>query len=167
MLDLITNFTIEELVELKAQIDEHIHSYKDGYLYICRVHSYGRHWNVYIGNVYTLQELCHRYTGDEGIVDVYSTNPDLSIENYGTVMFIETQEDYDKWHECEQLKQYIIKDAEEALNKWKNRENVPFLEQPRFKPTYTQSDIEEMKAELAKTESTFTPPRNYQPVNNL
>jgi hypothetical protein len=160
MLDLITNFTIEELVELKAQIDEHIHSYKDAYLYICRVHSYGRHWNEYIGNVYTLQELCYRYSGDEGIVDVYSTNPNLSIENYSTVMFIESQEDYDKWHKREQLKQYIV-NAEEALNKWENRENVPFLERPLFEPTYTQSDIEEMKAELAKTESTFTPPRNY------
>jgi len=166
MLDLITNFTIEELVELKAQIENHIHSYKDEHLYICRVRSYGRHWNEYIGNVYTLQELCHRYNGDEGIVDAYSTNPDLSIENYGAVMFIESQEDYDKWSKSEQLKQYIA-NAEEALNEWENIDSLPAHARPIFSPNITREEIEEMKAELAKDESAFTPPRNYQPVNNL
>ena len=68
----LSNLPFEELVELRNKIDGMIRSYKDGYLYICKVRSYGRNWNENINNVFELEELCQRYSGDDGIVDVYS-----------------------------------------------------------------------------------------------
>ena len=80
-------FKIEKLVEMRNEIDARIQNYKDGYFYICNVRSYGRNWkDNYIFNIHTLQELCNQYNGDDGIVDVYSNNPNLSkINSYGDV----------------------------------------------------------------------------------
>jgi hypothetical protein len=65
----LSGYTIEQLVELKNEIKNRIYGYKDGYFYICNVRSYGRNWKENINNKYTLQELCYRYNGDDGIVD--------------------------------------------------------------------------------------------------
>ena len=85
-------FKIEKLVEMRNELDARIQNYKDGYFYICNVRSYGRNWNEkYIYNTHTLQELCYTYSGEDGIVDVYSNNPYLEVDNYGDVMY--TRED--------------------------------------------------------------------------
>ena len=73
----LSNIPIKELVELRNTISNMISSYDDGYLYICKVRSYGRNWTENIKNTLELEELCNRYNGDDGIVDVYSTNPNL------------------------------------------------------------------------------------------
>ena len=70
----LSKYTIEELVEIRDNINNLIESYVDGYEYICNVRSYGRNWKENITNTITLQELCYRYNGDDGIVDIYSTN---------------------------------------------------------------------------------------------
>jgi len=95
------NMSLESLTMLRNSIDNIIHSRKDGYFYICRVRSFGRVWeNNHIHNTFVLQELCDEYSGDNGIVDVYSNNPDLNVVNYaGDNMFIPTIEDYNKWKE--------------------------------------------------------------------
>ena len=105
----IEKYTIEELIQLKDDVTSRINDYRDGYLYICNVRSYGRNWREsWIYNTHTLQELCHRYFGDDGIVDVYSTNPDLSkIENYGDVMYIVSEDDYHKWENHQHLLRMI------------------------------------------------------------
>jgi hypothetical protein len=36
-------------------------------------------------NKFFVQELCNEYYGDNGIVDVYTTNPDHGISTYGAV----------------------------------------------------------------------------------
>ena len=67
----LSDYSIETLIELKDKISGIIYNHNDGYLYICNVRSYGRNWNDNgISNLYTLQELCNQYNGDEGIVDV-------------------------------------------------------------------------------------------------
>ncbi len=68
----LSNLPFEELIELRNRIDGMIRSYKDGYLYICKVRSYGRNWTESINNTFELEELCCRYDGQDGIVDVYS-----------------------------------------------------------------------------------------------
>ena len=74
----LTNYTIEELITLNHEIMNRISNHEDGYLYICKVRSYGRNWvESDIKNKYTLQDLLYKYDGEDGIVDVYSTNPDL------------------------------------------------------------------------------------------
>ena len=91
-----SNLSFDELIELRNKVNNLIYSHEDGYLYICKVRSYGRNWTENIKNTLELEELCDRYNGDDGIVDVYSTNPNLKgIYNYGALMYIESKEDYD------------------------------------------------------------------------
>jgi len=157
----LSQYSFDEIVSLKNQCESFIYSYKDSYLYICEVRSYGRNWKEILNNSHELQELCYRYFGEDGIVDVYSTNPNLShIENYGDLMYIESQEDYSKWKNLEYLKKTII-DIEETLNKWDNRDNVPFKERPYFEPIYSREDLEDMKKELAEYDMSFVPPKRY------
>jgi len=95
----LSKYTIEELIVLGHQINDIIYSYEDGYVYICKVRSYGRNWtDKSIKNKHSLQDLMYEYDGENGIVDVYSTNPHLGgVYNYGELMFIESVEDYEKW----------------------------------------------------------------------
>jgi hypothetical protein len=152
-------FKIEKLVEMRNELDVRIQNYKDGYFYICEVRSYGRNWKEnYIYNTYTLQELCHQYNGDDGIVDVYSNNPNLSkINSYGDVMFVPTVEDYEKWVEYTSLSN-SIPNAEEQLDKWDNRDNVPFMYRPTFAPFWTREDVESMKTQVANFDMSFVAP---------
>jgi len=159
----LSEYTIEQLVELKNEVENHIYSYEDGYFYICNVRSYGRNWKEnFIKNKHTLQELCYRYNGDDGIVDVYSNNPDLGdIENYGDVKFVPTQEDYEKWYNYDYLRK-LIPSIEKELEEWENRDNVPFNSRPFFKPFYTNEDIELHKKTMSELEGTFVEPKYYR-----
>jgi len=152
-------FKIEKLVEMRNQLNARIRSYKDGYFYICNVRSYGRNWkDNYVYNTHTLQELCHQYDGDDGIVDVYSNNPNLSkINSYGDVMFVPTVEDHKKWLEYTSLSNRVPK-AEEDLDAWDNRDNVPFKNKPTFAPFWTREDVESMKTEIANFDMSFVAP---------
>jgi len=152
-------FTIQKLVEMRNELDERIQNYRDGYFYICEVRSYGRSWkDKYTFNTHTLQELCYQYNGDDGIVDVYSNNPNLhKITNYGNVMFVPTVEDHKKWVEYTSLSNSIPK-AEEELDAWDNRDNVPFMYRPTFAPFYTRKDLEDMKTQVANFDMSFVAP---------
>ncbi len=152
-------FTIKELVKMRDEIDCRIQNYKDGYFYLCNVRSYGRNWTEsYIHNTYTLQELCYRYDGDDGIVDVYSNNPNLGeIYNYGLVMYVPTVEDYEASKNYDFLVR-TIPEAEERLAEWENRENVPFKYRPMFDPFYTQEDIDRLKLDLENFDMSFVAP---------
>ena len=159
------NLTIEELLEVQSKSSGIIHDFKDGYFYICEVRSYGRNWkSSHIYNTHTLQELCYQYDGDDGIVDVYSNNPDLSgIHNYGVLKFIPSVEDHKKWKDYTYLKNSIPR-HEEELDNWDKRENVPFKYQPSFAPFYTREDIDEMKLKLENFDMNFVEPKSY--INN-
>jgi len=158
----LTNYTIEELVEIRNNINYHIDSYVDGFVYICKVRSYGRIWNENITNSITLQELCNRYFGDDGIVDVYSTNPDLShIENYGVVKYIKSKEDFVNWSHYNYLKK-LIPEIEKEWEEWDNLENVPFNQRPYFSPIHSKEDLENYKKELEEFDMSFEEPKNYK-----
>ena len=157
----ITNYTIEELVGLKNDIVNRIENYSDGYVYLCNVRSYGRIWKEHVYNTHTLQELCYRYFGDDGIVDVYSTNPDLShIENYGDVKYIKSVDDYDRWRYYEHLKRMVV-DTEEELNVWDKRDDIPFNQRPMFSPIYSREDLEGLRIELSEYDMSFSVPTPY------
>jgi len=152
-------YSIDELVELKNKISWMINDYKDGYFYICNVRSYGRNWKESgVHNTNTLQDLCYQYGGDDGIVDVYSNNPDLSkLDNYGVVMFVPTEKDYEMWKEYEYTKNSIPR-IEEELNAWDNRDEVPFRSRPYFAPIYTREDVEGLKLKLENFDMSFVTP---------
>ena len=159
--DFLKNLSMEELLEVQSKSSSIIHNFKDGYFYICKVRSYGRRWNERVSNPYTLQELCYRYDGYDGIVDVYSTNPNLSIENYGDVKYIVSESDYDKWKGYEDIKNTIPSIIEE-LDEWDNRDNVPFNQRPLFSPVYTREDLAEYEKKLADYDMSFVPPKSYR-----
>jgi len=163
----LSDYSIETLIELKDKISGIIYNHNDGYLYICNVRSYGRNWTESgISNLYTLQELCHQYGGDDGIVDVYSTNPNLSsIHNYGDLMFIKSKEDYDKWKKYEYLI-YTIRTVEKELKQWDNRDNMSFKNHQMFKPFDTQEDLINYQKELAEYDMSFIPPQNFKSQEN-
>ena len=154
----LSNYTIEQLVELKDKINSQIYSFEDGYFYICKINSYGRSWeDKGITNPYTLQELCYQYNGDEGILNVYTNNPDLNIDNYGKVMYVPTKEDLKKWKNYRFIETHIP-GWEKELEEWENRDNVPFSRRPLFAPIYSVETIEEYKKEMSELEGTFVKP---------
>ena len=158
----IEQYTIGELIQLKNDITNRINNYKDGYLYICNVRSYGRNWyDESIHNEHTLQELCYSYFGEDGIVDVYSTNPNLGhIDNYGDVMYIVSEEDYNKWKSY----QYLLKripEIQKELDEWETRDERPFNQRRHFQPMYTKDDLDKMKKDLENYDMSFTPPIRY------
>jgi hypothetical protein len=159
------NLSIDELLEVQAKASNIIHDFKDGYFYICEVRSYGRNWKAWdIYNTHTLQELCYQYNGDDGIVDVYSNNPDLSkLDNYGDVMFVPSVEDQQKWKDYEYLKNSIPQ-HEETLKQWEERENVPFNYRPHFAPFYNREDIDRLKLKLENFDMNFVAPVSVKPV---
>jgi hypothetical protein len=161
----LSNLSFEELVELKDRVNSAIYSYKDGYVYICKVRSYGRNWTENVSNIHELQELCYRYDGQDGIVDVYSTNPNLgNTYNYGNLMYIESVEDYENWNGYEQLKR-LVPQIKEELDKWDNRDNVPFNQRPLFSPVYTRGELAEYELKLGVYDMSFVPPRRYENVS--
>ena len=155
------NYTIDELVKLKNEITSKIYSFEDGYFYICDVRSYGRNWKENHINPHTVQELCYHYFGDEGIVDVYTNNPDLNIENYGEVRFIPTEKDFETWESYQYLKNFIPH-WEAELIQWENRDNLPFRERPSFGPMFNAEDIEKYKKEMSDLDGTFVEPVNLK-----
>jgi hypothetical protein len=160
MIDL-TNYTIDQLVELQSEVNNLVSNYSDGHIYICKVRSYGRNWNEnWIKNTKTLQDLCYEYNGDNGIVDVYTTNKDLGEDfgNYGDTMFIKSIEDYEKWSKYKSLSN-VIKMAEQHLIDYEEDQKKSFYDQQfRFGPSYTQEVIDEMKEELKALPTDFEEP---------
>ena len=98
----LTKYTIDELVKLRDQINGLIYNHSDGYLYICSVRQFGSVWEERPSSLHSLKELCDEYRGDNGIVDVYTNNPNLKFPemefyNYGDVMYIKSEYDYREW----------------------------------------------------------------------
>ena len=163
ILDL-TKYSIEDLVSLKSEISEHLHSHVDGYLYICNVRSYGRQWKQIVRNTYSLQELCNQYDGYDGIVDVYSTNPNLSVvENYGDVMYIVSEEDYNKWKEHDYLT-VTIRDIKKQLDVWESREKMSFQERPTFAPYYNREELAGLEKKIEDYDMSFVVPVSVKRV---
>ena len=156
-------YSIKDLINLRDGIDNYIHRYKDGYIYICNVRSYGRVFMEHgIYNEHTLQELCYRYDGEDGIVDIYSTNPNLShIHNYGHMWYIESEHDYKRWKEYIDLKK-TIRNSIETLEQWENRDNIPFKSRPFFPPSINRGEVDELKLKFENFEMDFTPPIKYK-----
>jgi len=142
-----TKYSVEELRELQNRIGSYLHNMTDGFIYICQIRSYGNRWKNVLTNELAVNDLCIEYDGYDGIVDVYTTNPDAKISNYGEVNYIKSEEDYRKWKDATSLVS-DIKNYEDRLKKWEDRENVPFHSRPTFAPMYTQDDIDVLKSKL-------------------
>lgn len=57
----------------------------DGFLYVTCLRCYGSiQWETH-KNEFVVQDLCDEFYGDNGIVDVYTNNPNNNITSYGDV----------------------------------------------------------------------------------
>jgi hypothetical protein len=160
MIDL-SNYSIDQLTQLQSKVNNLISDYSDGHIYICKVRSYGRNWNEnWIKNTKTLQDLCNEYGGDDGIVDVFTTNKDLGddFSNYGDTMIIKSLEDYEKWSKYK-LVSNEIKRGEQHLIEYEEDQKKSFHQQQfRFGPYYTGEEIEKMKEDLKALPTDFEEP---------
>jgi hypothetical protein len=151
-------YTIEQLIELRDNISNYILNKEDGFLYINRIHSYGRSHDTISSNLHSAKELCDRYTGDDGVAELYTTNPDATGYVYGGIYLINSKEEYDKWMEYKTLKS-LIRDAEDTIKKWENRGNVSFYSRPRSEPYITNEELNDYKDQLNKLEKEVVEPK--------
>ena len=153
------NLSIEELQQVREIAANLIHNYEDGFIYECRVRSYGRNWTENHNNPNTVQELCYRYDGDDGIVDVYTDNLALQLENYGDTFYFPTMEDAERWRKYRFLTNSIPQWKEEWKH-WEARDNVPFKYRPTFEPYMKEEKIASAEIELEQlTEKLIQPVR--------
>ena len=152
-----TQHSVEELRELQNKIGYYLQTRNDDFVYICEIRSYGKNWVNKYTNELAVNDLCADYDGYDGIVDVYTTNPDANISNYGEVNYIKSEDQYRKWKQSETLISQI-KSAEDKLAKWNDRDNIPFHSRPTFAPMWTEQDILGWRNELETIEWDYEEP---------
>jgi len=162
--------TMDELISLRNEIDNRIYNYTDGYLYICSVRQFGSVWEDKPKSLYSLRELCDSYTGDNGIVDVYTNNPNLEFlemefYNYGDVCYINSEYDYREWVKYTKEKRFIDS-VTKRLNDWENGEkDLPFKYRPS-PPHWTKEQVEEFTKDFESKTWDFVEPRSMKKQYN-
>jgi len=157
---------MDELISLRNEIEVLIHSYSDGYLYICSVRQFGSVWEERPRSLYSLKELCGEYSGDNGIVDVYTNNPNLEFPemefyNYGDVMYIKSEDDYREWIKYTKAKN-LIEDVTKRLDEWDKSKDLPFIYRPSFAPIWTREEVNKWIEEFENTKWDFIEPRSMK-----
>lgn len=83
---------LRELEDELYEVREQIRQTSDGFLYLTKLRCYGSiTWDTH-SNQFSAQELCDEYNGENGIVEVYTNNPDHMISNYGEVVVMSKDE---------------------------------------------------------------------------
>ena len=162
--------TMDELISLRNEIDDRIYNYTDGYLYICSVRQFGSVWEEKPSSLYSLRELCDSYTGDNGIVDVYTNNPNLEFPemefyNYGDVCYIKSEYDYREWVKYTKEKRFI-EDVTERVNEWEVCKDKPLMLRPMFAPIWSKEQVEEFTKEFESKTWDFVEPRSMKKQYN-
>ena len=145
-----TQHSVEELRELQNKIGYYLQTRNDDFVYICEIRSYGKNWVNKYTNELAVNDLCADYDGYDGIVDVYTTNPDANISNYGEVNYIKSVEGYEKWKQSNVLMD-LIKSTENEIERFNKGERP-------FKPFYTEQDILGWRNELETIEWDYEEP---------
>lgn len=151
------NLSIEELDEVRNTAANLIHEYEDGFQYECKVRSYGRNWTQKLNNSHAVQELCYEYDGDDGIIDVYTTNPNLNIHNYGNTYYFPSMEAAEHWR-SHTYTANRIPEWKKELEEWDMREDIPFHSRPLVAPYLSIEEIAEREAQLEKDAPSIVQP---------
>lgn len=86
---------IQEYKDAQNLVDEiriRLNNASDGFIYLACIRCYGSIQWITFNNEFLTQELCDEYFGDNGIVDVYTNNPDTTIDSYGSVVYKSLEE---------------------------------------------------------------------------
>lgn len=74
---------IKKLEEKLSELHYQLKQYKDGFFYLTELSCHGSVTFETHNNEFFVKELCEKYwSGEDGIVDVYTTNPNPSSEFY-------------------------------------------------------------------------------------
>jgi len=157
--------TMDELISLRNEIENKIQSYEDGYLYICSVRQFGSVWEERPNSLYAVRELCNTYTGDNGIVDVYTNNPNLMFPemefyNYGDTYYIKSEYDYREWVKYKKEKRFI-EDVTERVKAWEEGKNLPFTYRPS-EPFWSKEQVDEFVTEFESKTWDFVEPESIK-----
>lgn len=83
MKDLIKKYNIAK--KMADKLYSEIIETSDGFIYVTCLRCYGSvHWESH-KNEFVVKDLCNEYYGDNGIVNVYTNNPNHTISSYGDV----------------------------------------------------------------------------------
>jgi hypothetical protein len=148
--------SLEQMVEIRDHLENEIRNYDDGYLYLCKVRSYGRNWSENYKNHRAVQDRCWEMNGDDGIIDVYTNNPNLRISNYGSVYYFPTMEDGEKWRN-HRYNLAMVEREFEHIRKWED-DSLPFHSRPSFPPTYSREELLKMSQQLEEEKSSIIQP---------
>jgi len=162
--------TMDELISLRNEIEGRIHSYEDGYIYICSVRQFGSVWEERPRSLYALRELCNSYYGDNGIVDVYTNNinlqyPEMEFDNYGEINYINSEDDYREWVKYTKEK-HFIESVTEKVNEWEECKDRPLMFRPMFEPIWNRDQVNEFTKEFESKTWNFIEPRSIK-INYL
>jgi hypothetical protein len=82
----------EEAKEIANNLYQEILDTSDGFIYMTCLRCYGSiRWQSH-KNKFSVNELCYEYNGDNGIVEVYTNNPNHEIDSYGCVKVLTEEE---------------------------------------------------------------------------
>ncbi len=91
MKELIEKYKAAQIEVNKLQ--SQLYKTSDGFMYIAELFCYGSRSVHYFINEYTAQLFCDEYYfGDNGIVDLYTDNPNHDIRNYGKTIVLTSEE---------------------------------------------------------------------------
>lgn len=79
---------IQEYINAQNLVDEirhRLNNASDGFIYLACIRCYGSIQWITFSNEFLTQELCDEYNGDNGIVDIYTNNPNNTINSYGDI----------------------------------------------------------------------------------
>ena len=106
--------------------------------------------------------MCYEYGGDDGIVDVYTTNTDLGdFSNYGNTKIIKSLEDYEKWSLYNNYKKTIERAEQDIIEYAEDQERPYHQRRSYFGLNYTQEEIDKMKEKFKNIPTDFEAPINY------
>lgn len=81
-----------------AQLRDELMKESDGYLYVTQMRIFGNVLTQRHHNAESVQMLCNEFYGDNGIVDVYTTNPHHNITTWcGGCVMVCTEEDINEF----------------------------------------------------------------------
>ncbi len=155
-------YTLEQLKDLHDTVRDAIWKWDDDELYICEISRYGSKYTETYKNLEMVKDACYKYNGDNGIMDVYTTNEKIldKIEShnfYGNVYLIEnidTYQKYKKWATEYHRYLNIAKDWA-AVQKWDNEksDNSAYMWSQQRRPYEPSIGMDEVLEKIEKLEA--------------
>jgi hypothetical protein len=143
----LTKLTMDELISLRNKIEGLIHSYEDGYFYICSVRQFGSVWEERPSSLYSLKELCVNTMVTMVLLMFIPTTQIWNFLKWSfkiMVMLCISNQKMIIESGLNTLKtKNLIEDVTQRLDEWDESKDLPFKYRPSFAPHWTREDVSE------------------------